>query len=497
MVQLPDEIYLYILQCLPDLTGFTHKKEFEDYRQTSILLATICRTSRFLRTFAEPLLYRAYIEDEEDCNRRRSGEADECTRLQLFLRTLIRRPDLAVKVEYLKLADCLDHPDAKWYCPFGELFVKASEKLLSIYASLPLDKAHWRRTCVWQDDWKRRLRRIGTYQGAEVVLLLTLLPNLGSLDMYASERNTGLFVQMLCHDVVEAYSWKEDTQVENGERITVFKVLQSPSSSKLPFFSRLRTLTLAVGEGTPSMDMNFLKNIACIPSLESLCIEGDVTPFAFATPFRLPLQHIRNLTLKECTISDIYLRSIVESCGSLRSLRIKLPSYMKQSDTYCNLQALLKSLTPSFQTLEELQIYLSRGSSEHNNITPAECFDLRSFTKLRALEINMEFLFASASDPEPSFTALLPTSIDDIYLRMADKRFAKHLQVLAEEYKSFPNLKTLDIGIDDMPSIHAMDQAEMGWKMALNYCARELRNGGIECNVPVEGTHFNLSCGND
>ncbi|CAD0113628.1 unnamed protein product [Aureobasidium uvarum] len=242
--------------------------------------------------------------------------------------------------------------------------------------------------------------------------------------------------------------------------------------------------------------MDLLKRVACIPSLESLCIDGALTSTVSDTPFRLPLQHIRNLTLKECEIGDIFLRSIVKSFGSLKSLRIQLPSLMVHLNIYCNLQALLESLASNSGTLEQLQVYMAKGSCEPN-ITPAEVFDLRSFTHLKALEINTGFLFTPTPDSEPSFTALLPTSLDDIYLRMADKRFAKHLQVLTEEYRSFPNLKTLDIGIEDMPSIHAMDQAEVDWKMALNHCARELRDGGIECNVPVEGTHFNLSCGND
>ncbi|KAG9999029.1 hypothetical protein KCU78_g16124, partial [Aureobasidium melanogenum] len=162
-----------------------------------------------------------------------------------------------------------------------------------------------------------------------------------------------------------------------------------------------------------------------------------------------------------------------------------------------NLDALLKCLAPSSETLEELQICMPKTSPELDNITHAEIFDLRSFTRLRTVEINMEFLFPPTSESEPSFTALLPTSIDDLYLRRADKRFAKHLQVLAEEYKSLPNLKTVDVGVDNMPSIQAMDQAEVDWKLALNHCARTLKEGGIECNIPVKGTHFNLSYGLD
>ncbi|KAG9759074.1 hypothetical protein KCU73_g3571, partial [Aureobasidium melanogenum] len=163
----------------------------------------------------------------------------------------------------------------------------------------------------------------------------------------------------------------------------------------------------------------------------------------------------------------------------------------------CNLDALLKCLAPSSETLEELQICMPKTSPELDDITHAEIFDLRSFTRLRTVEINMEFLFPPTSESDPSFTALLPTSIDDLYLRRADKRFARHLQVLAEEYKSLPNLKTVDVRVDNMPSIQAMDQAEVDWKLALNRCARTLKEGGVECNIPVEGTHFNLSYGLD
>lgn len=495
MIPLPDEIYLYILQSLPNLAALTHRKEFEDYRQISTTLALMCRVSRVFRAFAEPLLYRAYIEDEEDFSWLKRGEAEVYTRLQLLLRTLISRPNLAAKVEYLRLADCIDPPNIKQYCPLGDLFIKASRQISAFYKSLPLDKARLHRDFVWQSDWQHGLRRRGIYPDAEVALLLALCPNLGNLDMYVSDRNIGCFVGLLFHGVVDAGSWREEIQNEDGQQIRVFKAAQVSSTIKLPFFSRLRVLTLSGGEELE--DFEWLKDIACISSLKSLCIHDAFMSFEGEASFRLPLEHILDLALKDCWILDIHMRSIVRSCGSLRSLRIKLPSRMALDPIDFNLDALLKCLVSSSETLEELQICMPKTSPELDDIEQADIFDLRSFTRLRTIEINMELLFNPTSDSEPSFAALLPTSIDDLYLRMADKKFAKHLQVLAEEYKGLPNLKTVDIGVDNMPSIQAIDQTEMDWKLALNHCARTLKKGGVECNIPVEGTHFNLSFGLD
>lgn len=489
MIPLPDEIYLYILESLPDLATFTHKKDFQDYRQISATLASACQVNRAFRAFAEPLLYRAYIEDEEDDSRRRSSEAGECTRLQLYLRTLIHRPDLAAKVEYLRLADCIDYPDIK---PYAVLFAEAVRNL----CTSPHNKSGSQRNLEWQSDWKDGLRGHRVHQDAEVALLLALLPNIGNLDIYASRRNYGRFVGLLCKSIEDPESWIKETQTEDDKQVLVFKAPKVSSALKLPFFPRLSMLTL---EGAKHWTIGFLKDIACLPSLESLCLYGVHVPLILegVTPFRLPLQNIRNLTLKDCIILDIHMQSIINSCGSLRSLRIKRSPNLDETSIGLNMDALIKCLVSSSDTLEELQIYMPKPSPGYNGTTRAETFDLRSFTRLRTIEINMEFLFPPTSDTEPSFIALLPTSIDDLYLRMADKRFAKHLRVLAEEFKDFPKLKTVDIGIDDMPSIHAMDQAEVDWKLALNDCATKLRNGGIECSVPVEGTHFNLSCGND
>lgn len=495
MIPLPDEIYLYIIKSLPDLAAFTHKKEFEDYRQISTTLASACQVSRVFRAFAQPLLYRAYIEDEEDLNRHSSSEADDYTRLQLFLQTLIQRPDLAAKVKYLRLADCLERPNIKPYCPLGGLFIKASRTICAFYKRLPLGKARLHRDSVWQSDWQHGLRINGTYD-AEVALLLSLLPNLSSLDMYAAERNIGRFVSLLCHGVVDAQSWTEEMQIEDGEPIKVFKVAQASHTLEPPFLNRLSSFTFIASKENQIFDIDFLKDVACLSRLESLCIDRGFDPYREVTVFRLPLQHIRNLTLKECTMLDIHLRSLVKSCGSLRSLHITLSEYSSQPGI--DLDALLKCLTSSFETLEELQLCLPNTFlSRHVSVTQDEPFDLRSFTRLKMIEISMECLVAPTSDMEPSFLALLPSSVDDLYLRMADKRFANHLRALAEEYKGLPNLKTVDIGIDDMPSIHAMDEAEVDWKLALNDCVRTLRDGGIECNVPVEGAHFNLSCGDD
>lgn len=167
---------MYILQGLPDLAALTHKKDIEDYRQTCTTLVSVCQASRAFRAFTQPLLYRAYIEeeDEQGYNRLKRSEGEDYTRLELFLRILIHRPDLAAKVEFLRLSDCLDPENIKEYCPLSDLFIRASRKICVFYKSLPFEKARLHRDFVWQSDWQHGLRRRGISPDADVALLLAL-----------------------------------------------------------------------------------------------------------------------------------------------------------------------------------------------------------------------------------------------------------------------------------------------------------------------------------
>ncbi|THX10834.1 hypothetical protein D6D13_05160 [Aureobasidium pullulans] len=495
MIHLPDEILLYILQSLPSLSDYTHKADFEDYKQTSNTLANICQASRVLRNLAEPLLYRAYIEDGNDCDRRRGGSQDVCrttTRLQSFLKTLIHRPDLAAKVEYLRLADLPGRlEDSPPNIEIGKMFAQASDDVPAIEDTSDWTGKQTQQSHVFRTNWRRHLQDDSETEGAEVALLLTLVPSLKTLDLGASERNTGLCVQGLFRDIVRTDKWKLDLTSEHRE-VLVFNSQGVNASSRLHVLTSLKTITLSAEEEALE-DWHFITLLAAIPSLDTLSVNGEVEPFRPNVSRRWPFDHIQNLSFKGCTLSNLDLRSFVTSCRSLQSLRIKFSAH--KEDMNINLETLLSYLHDSSETLHELQLFKPSGYPA-TIITP-DAFDLRPFTQLKGLEINFYFLIDPSSHTEPSFTNLLPTSLEDIYFRMGDNRFSKHLRVLSEEYESFPNLKIVDIGVDEMPNIQAMDQEEVDWKLALNDCAKALRKAGIDCNVPIEGTHFNLSCGDD
>lgn len=225
MVTLPDEILLEIAKHYPRITKFQDPDHvLEEYNIVRNTLASLCLVSKAWRGIAQPLLYRTYIKIEKTDMRIDHDEYNEAKieameaqgidiakipedefeytgyrkpiPLEMFIRTMIERPDLAEQVECLSISNYWDENERRPYArddvnkALGEAMYNASLKV-------PPQKTswEWRYPSELQEDWRKELREGD--EVAEVALLMFLLPNVRFLDLGTSSETYGAYVQDL------------------------------------------------------------------------------------------------------------------------------------------------------------------------------------------------------------------------------------------------------------------------------------------------------------
>lgn len=486
MVQLPDEVLLLIVQSLPDLSELlrdTSGSRSEDGGPTTRLLTNLCLVSKIFRSFAQPLLYRAFINDEDEKCRKQ---------LHRFLRTCIERPDLATQVHYLEFPD---HTYRECACTSDQslngLMLEASDRLPSIYASSP--KVHSRpaqRSRAWRRKWQESLAKEDSEsRSGEIVLLLTLVPNLKHLYLHTSYYRESL--EGLCQDIIEVDSERFQTQHDRGCMTQATRSGEQSLYRSTHVLSRLETLFLEDMNGS-NTDIRPLTRLVTIPSLKSLILYGRVQqqfePNGICTT---PLPNLEELRLGECCLGTVGLQSLIMFCQKLQTLYVSYDDFSDGSEVV--MEDVMASLSKKSETLR--QLHLTFTTQCRDQIILAERSNLKHFTNLECLETNMDLLFDPEDNAAPSFAAILPLSLEVLYLRMVDKRFTRHLDVLAEQCKKFQRLKLIKIAVDERIQIHDMDAQDVAWKITLDNCVRMIRKAGIEVDVPIEGTRYSLACG--
>lgn len=493
MVELPKEILLYIVQFLPSPSDFFGDIDCDNYKDAQNTLVDVCLASKTLCAFAQPILHQAYFKDQENdywLIEKTSKEFRPPTRLQLFLRTLIQRPDLAARVEALQLEDFRD--DLSYYedrdgtmrktdPAFIKLFAKASRDLSLATGS--------RQHSSWRKKWQNVLRR--SADNAEVTLLLMLVPNLKVLDLRASGEDFGFCFHQLCQEISN-----RDHRTDEERRFSMENRIESLSEAPLPALSRLQTLICRSDEDA-RVRLSFpkIQSLVSIPTLQTIALHGDFDDFEDDSGWQLPMTNIRELHLRKCSLLSTFIRSFIQSCENLKVLRIRYPYYSEELDLG---EDFLDCLSQRSSTLQELKLVVPSNGIQAEFLF-ADPFDLRRLTSLHSLEINMDILFNTEekTTSDPSFEALLPQSLRHLSIRHCDAGFRNHIAVFKQEYKIFPDLETVEICIREKDGLYAADQGEMAWKLALEDCAREVREAGLEFEVPIEGTEYSMAYGED
>ena len=228
MVHFPNEIWLEIVQNIVPDAGL---QDLEDYKTRQRALASLCLISTQLYPIAQPALHGNYIKfaspwPEERCLANETQQQVDGndspyrrnTQLENFLRTLIERPDLAAAVVNLRI----DRYNDKENSPsrsrkvkvlpldptLSGMFESAIEILIG---QLTEPQSLLDEQITTRDFWEGELR--AGVEGAEVALLLAILPNVKFLDLEVSgepKPSLSFFVQGLCEAISEYRAWAHE-----------------------------------------------------------------------------------------------------------------------------------------------------------------------------------------------------------------------------------------------------------------------------------------------
>lgn len=202
MVHFPNEIWLGVAKCLKLPTDVrTRKNEAasKDEKLTQQTLLSLCLVSKQLRAVFQPQLYCNFVKHQRPPAKDRLLKFDsewqhkyyqqdersfratrKQTKLECFLITIIRRPDLAAMVEQLRIGSITGNNSLpmclEWLyesVPLPKAVSSAFVDSLRSFKGFDRLRNHFRRS--WEENlWNGN-------EGSEVALLLTLLPSLRSL----------------------------------------------------------------------------------------------------------------------------------------------------------------------------------------------------------------------------------------------------------------------------------------------------------------------------
>ncbi|KAG9516747.1 hypothetical protein KCU93_g9023, partial [Aureobasidium melanogenum] len=423
MVHFPNEIWLGVANYLKLPTDLcTRKSEAfdKDEKVTQQTLISLSLTSKQLRAVFQPQLYCSFIKHQRPTARDRLLRSDsewlhkyyqrdertyratrKQTRLENFLTTIIQRPDLAAMVEQLRIGS-FTQDDTHEEVPLDKATSRAFVTALRSFEGSDRLRKHFRRS------WKKSLK--GGEEGAEVALLLTLLPSLRSLRFDLESGSLDYFVKGL---------FKTFLGSSPNSSTPIPVLCKRPANSPSRLDQSSQTLRSLRSLDMWSFDGNYISLGSCMgllvqPSITSfngrgLCVSTALLSVQPETTFT----SLRHLQLVRCKLDGDGLESVLRRCTKLQSLEIntKRPfnpdTVPRSSITDKNLDP-LQNMTG---TLERLKLML------HENNT-AVFLNLKSFGKLRHLHVDMALLDTNGHGPLYMHESL-PESIEKITIRRA------------------------------------------------------------------------------
>ncbi|TIA08209.1 hypothetical protein D6C80_09353 [Aureobasidium pullulans] len=472
MVHFPNEIWLEIVRnIVPD----ANLQDLEDYKTRQCALASLCLISTQLYPIAQPALHGNYIKfaspwpEEERLANETQHQVDgndspyrKNTQLENFLHTLIERPDLAAAVVNLRIGRYNDKENS--YSRYRNVKVLPLNPTLSGIFESAIEVSIGPSTeppslldghISTRDCWKGELR--AGIEGAEVALLLAILPNVKFLDLEVSGEPTpflGSFVRVLCEAISEYRAWAhEDTEEQNkkgkhrdedGEKkgaedknqknevgdprreeekeVCSCRGFWCPSHDPPPVLKHLECLSVRAFDTQNRCGFNLQEclPLLTIPTLVSFRGYGLNYEYYMynvgKTKSPLPLDHLRSLKLEYSQLNGRLFT------GLLGGTRLQLQTLI--IDTY----GVLDSRVDESHFHERLQQALVTMASTLEHlvfVTPEDTMsmlNLQKLTRLRYLELGIASLVGrKIFVPHPQcITTRLPQNLQHLCLRRAD-----------------------------------------------------------------------------
>jgi hypothetical protein len=375
--------------------------------------------------------------------------------LEMFIRTMIERPDLAEHVECLSISNYWDENADRGYGrtdvnkALGEAMLNASHKV-------PPQKTpwEWRYPSEWQEDWRNELREGD--EVAEVALLMVILPNIRFLDLGTSSETFGTYIQDLWRQLLGSQS-KKDIELY-GMEMEVHVDFLSQTETPL-ILSRLESFNARADastyENAPNIDI--VEEILTIPSLKSFYCWG--LQQLWSENLCLPLAHLKEVYLDDCRVSEDALMFIIDSCKQLASLDVVFSEWSRWTEVRLGMPFLV-ALAQRKETLKRLTLLLPPMFKQRSRtLHLAAPFDLRRLTNLETLSIDYEIVFSEhESRPgeddrhNPKFPHNLPKSIQHLNIEgcMLDENMSECASYLISGRRKYSKLKFLRCGYETL-----------------------------------------------
>ncbi|THV89707.1 hypothetical protein D6D27_06294 [Aureobasidium pullulans] len=464
MAHLPNEIWFQVVAYInsPNTTSECDDPEDccddNDCSNTAQQdLLNLCLVSKQIRAIAQPLLYSGFVKpktisavfrllkpDSEwlhkyfQRDQRSFRTVRNETKLERFLRTLICRPDLAVEVKDLRFDKIYETSSLPSY--FQQLYQKLPlpSTTTSIFVDALKRYGGFDRLDIgFRRSWEKSLK--DGEEGAEIALLLTLVPTVLVVHLEPFQLSLGYFVQTLCNTILDPmpqpYVLRTACGMLSKEPAESHSLIRQPA----PILSFLTTLTVR-SPATFSIDIRNCVSLLSLPTLTAFTGELLVGNLSQDEPthfLEVPSNNLRHLQLEHCRIGWRCLEAFLGTFKALQTLKIDT-SFAIDPEYWVPIvkSGFLKALQGMSGTLARLVLMMPEYANE-------VFLDLRTFTKLRYLEIDLDLL-THDGDP-PYLHELLPPGIQSLIIRRIVFHILPHLNTLLSTFKDVPEFCDLSV----------------------------------------------------
>ena len=384
-------------------------------------LARFSKTSRRIAAIAQPYLFHYFatgrqIRFIEDGTIAISGLPNENHRLALFLRTVIQRPELAVRVKALRLAPLpavhgREYDNNHRTATPVEVLRQARSKLGDV-----VDNALFFPGFSW-DLHRKKFTDSAIYHGLEQ-LAIVLCPNADTVvlgDEQPSSRPWNVFVSR---------KWTFPS-LKRAELL-----LYKPS--------RLFTLARHVFDSAPNIET---LRVAHLTRPRRLTMDTN-----WGTSWTMTLPSVRRLVGSDISVTD--LAALVKSCPQLRDHEYK--HHSRALTCRVRGRELLEALQPARKTLHRLLLVITATSDPRGDMMPgASVGTLKDFDALEELVVNQNqvaggFVVVGQAAPSTDLTRFLPRSIKNVVFLNIWCNFNPDLEGLLQDAPvELPNLRSL------------------------------------------------------
>jgi hypothetical protein len=253
--------------------------------------------------------------------------------------------------------------------------------------------------------------------------------------------------------------------------------------------SRLESFNARVDNSTyenaPNIDI--VEEVLTIPSLKNFYCWG--LQQLWSEDLRLPLDHLKNVYLDDCRVSDNALVTIVDACKQLESLDVVYSEWSRWTEVRLGMSFLV-ALAQRKETLKRLTLLLPPGFHQrsHQVVYITAPFDLRRLTNLETLSIDYEILFSeresrSAEDDRhnPRIPCNLPKSISQLNIEgcRLDEDMGESATELISAKRKYNKLEYLRCGYDTLKPANEAERkqvASLSITVAIyKLCGKDLR----------------------